>query len=105
MNVAAAQHRLIKQTQVSRICILLRQFPHVLGLQECPTWWRLYEYVNKEDRNQLLVLRRTKQDMKLGEGGEGYIANDKWCYNCGSSGHWGDVCVRDVLLPHSLTFP
>jgi len=29
--------------------------------------------------------------MKLGQGGEGYVADDEWCYNCGNPGHWGDV--------------
>lgn len=96
--MTAAQHRRIKQMQVSRIYIYFGfGFPYVPQLQECPTWWRLYEYVNEEDRIQLLVLRRTKKDMKLGEGGEGYIADDEWCYNCGDSGHWGDVCFRDTF--------
>jgi protein AIR1/2 len=29
----------------------------------------------------------------LGQGGEGYIARDACCYNCGGSGHWGDVSM------------
>ena len=29
--------------------------------------------------------------MSIGTGGEGYIAEDAWCYNCAQCGHWGDV--------------
>jgi len=35
--------------------------------------------------------RLAKKDMKLGEGGEGYVADDELCYNCGGYGHLGDV--------------
>lgn len=44
-----------------------------------------------EDRARLLDERRSKRDLELGKGGEGYIAEDEWCYNCGEVGHWGDV--------------
>ncbi|KAF9451703.1 hypothetical protein P691DRAFT_662602 [Macrolepiota fuliginosa MF-IS2] len=59
---------------------------------ECPTWWRLYIYVTEEERGQILDDRRSKRDLELGKGGEGYIAEDEWCYNCGEPGHWGDDC-------------
>ena len=65
--------------------------------QECPTWWRLYIYVADEDRAQTLNERRTKHELELGKGGEGYIAEDEWCYNCGEVGHWGDVCFESPL--------
>jgi protein AIR1/2 len=67
-------------------------------MQECPTWWRLYEYFNEEDRDRILAMRQQKRDVKLGEGGEGYVADDEWCYNCGNAGHWGDVSFRTTLL-------
>lgn len=52
--------------------------------------------------------------MRIGYGGEGYIAEDQWCYNCGDCGHLGDVkifrilvwsvanivCVQDCEAPH-----
>lgn len=59
---------------------------------ECPTWWRLYEYLASEDQTRILARRLSKKDSKLGEGGEGYVADDEWCYNCGNPGHWGDDC-------------
>ncbi|KAF5363675.1 hypothetical protein D9756_000646 [Leucocoprinus leucothites] len=60
--------------------------------QECPTWWRLYVYVTDEDRTRIMDERRKKHDLELGKGGEAYIAEDEWCYNCGDVGHWGDDC-------------
>ncbi|KAI9467292.1 hypothetical protein BJY52DRAFT_1201603 [Lactarius psammicola] len=59
---------------------------------ECPTIWRLYEYVTEREREAILRHRESKQSLALGEGGEGYIAPDEWCYNCGNSGHLGDDC-------------
>ncbi|KAF9009090.1 hypothetical protein BDQ17DRAFT_1275502 [Cyathus striatus] len=59
---------------------------------ECPTWWRLYEYLTEEERSKVISLRLSKKKLKLGEGGEGYVADDEWCYNCGYCGHWGDDC-------------
>ncbi|KAK7049536.1 hypothetical protein VNI00_005567 [Paramarasmius palmivorus] len=69
---------------------------------ECPTVWRLYEYVTESDRNQTLKTRRSKKKLLLGQGGEGYIAEDLWCYNCGGSGHWGDDCKA---IPHNGDVP
>lgn len=60
-------------------------------LQECPTWWRIYEYLTEDERLDSLDARRRKRGLTLGQGGEGYVADDEWCYRCGNSGHWGDV--------------
>ncbi|PPQ73548.1 hypothetical protein CVT26_010358 [Gymnopilus dilepis] len=59
---------------------------------ECPTLWRLYKYFSVEERSSIISIRQSKKEFALGEGGEGYIADDEWCYNCGSYGHWGDDC-------------
>jgi protein AIR1/2 len=64
---------------------------------ECPSWWRLYEYVTDEENTRVTKLREEKKTLALGNGGEGYIGDDPWCYNCGSRGHWGDDCDE---LPH-----
>ncbi|TFK43553.1 hypothetical protein BDQ12DRAFT_731560 [Crucibulum laeve] len=69
---------------------------------ECPTWWRLYEYMADEERVITISTRKSKRKLKLGEGGEGYIADDEWCYNCGNSGHWGDDCHE---APARYDFP
>ncbi|CAA7259740.1 unnamed protein product [Cyclocybe aegerita] len=72
---------------------------------ECPTWWRLYEYFSVEEQAHILTHRQAKKDMKLGQGGEGYVADDEWCYNCGDCGHWGDDCeentVNQTMREHS----
>ncbi|KAI9447747.1 hypothetical protein H4582DRAFT_1801919 [Lactarius indigo] len=65
---------------------------HAHNTNECPTIWRLYEYVTDREREAILRHRESKQSLALGEGGEGYIAHDEWCYNCGNSGHLGDDC-------------
>ena len=51
----------------------------------------MYQYVEDEDRQEILRVRETKRVLAFGEGGEGYIATDEWCYNCGECGHLGDV--------------
>ncbi|KAF8812458.1 hypothetical protein BYT27DRAFT_7182901 [Phlegmacium glaucopus] len=61
---------------------------------ECPTWWRLYEYLASEDQTRTFARRLSRKGVKLGQGGEGYVADDEWCYNCGNSGHWGDDCYE-----------
>ena len=68
------------------------------ALQECPSWWRLYEYVSDEERSRLVKVRKEKKDLELGGGGEGYIGDDPWCYNCGGIGHWGDVRKQQISL-------
>ncbi len=67
------------------------------GEQECPTLWRIYEYVADEERHEILREREAKRTLPLGGGGEGYIATDEWCYNCGGSGHLGDVRSTNSL--------
>jgi len=37
-----------------------------------------------EDQTRTFARRLSKKDLKLGEGGEGYVADDEWCYNCGN---------------------
>ncbi|KAI0320212.1 hypothetical protein OF83DRAFT_628622 [Amylostereum chailletii] len=60
----------------------------------CPTLWRLYEYVTDAERKTILQARDEKQSLALGQGGEGYIARDEWCYNCGGPDHLGDDCTN-----------
>jgi protein AIR1/2 len=55
----------------------------------------MYLYLSDEGKSKVISFREEKQKLKLGEGGEGYIANDEWCYNCGNYGHWGDVRLQD----------
>ncbi|KAF7433414.1 hypothetical protein PC9H_005366 [Pleurotus ostreatus] len=59
---------------------------------DCPTLWRMYDYVSEGTREQIMQFRESCRDLNIGEGGEGYIVNDLWCYNCGETGHWGDDC-------------
>lgn len=58
----------------------------------CPTLWRIYTYLTDTERDAVLADRRAQQDLPFDEGGEGFIASDHWCYNCGHSGHLGDDC-------------
>ncbi|KAF8530894.1 hypothetical protein JB92DRAFT_2854209 [Gautieria morchelliformis] len=58
----------------------------------CPSLWRIYTYLTAADREAVLVDRESKRDLAFDNGGEGYIAHDHWCYNCGESGHLGDDC-------------
>ncbi|TCD63871.1 hypothetical protein EIP91_004810 [Steccherinum ochraceum] len=69
--------------------------------KECPTLWRMYEYVDDNDRQEILRSREQKAELNIGEGGEGYIARDEWCYNCGEIGHLGDDCDE----PHPYDVP
>ncbi|KAH6914929.1 hypothetical protein BKA70DRAFT_559493 [Coprinopsis sp. MPI-PUGE-AT-0042] len=59
---------------------------------ECPTWWRMYLYLSDDAQAKVLSYRKDRQGTRLGEGGEGYIADDQWCYMCGNLGHLGDDC-------------
>ncbi|KEP54349.1 zinc knuckle protein [Rhizoctonia solani 123E] len=60
--------------------------------QRCPEQFKTYVYLSEEERLQLLKKREALKDLAFGDGGEGYIAQHIWCYNCGNSGHWGDDC-------------
>ncbi|KAJ6539306.1 hypothetical protein B0H19DRAFT_1269632 [Mycena capillaripes] len=71
---------------------------HTKQASECPTLWRLYVYLEDEEHERILQARKTKKGLSLGQGGEGYIADDAWCYNCGGSGHWGDVSESPPIL-------
>ncbi|KAJ7498948.1 hypothetical protein FB451DRAFT_1203606 [Mycena latifolia] len=71
---------------------------------ECPGLWRLYVYVEDIEQERILRTRKDKKDLPLGQGGEGYIADDEWCYNCGGAGHWGDDC-REFYHPEPLVEP
>lgn len=51
----------------------------------------MYKYVEDEERQAVLHAREGKRILAFGQGGEGYIAPDEWCYNCGDYGHLGDV--------------
>lgn len=55
--------------------------------------WRQYVYVTDNERNDILRQREEMRALGLGQGGEGYIAGDDWCYNCGSANHLGDVSL------------
>ncbi|KAH8982399.1 hypothetical protein EDB92DRAFT_122825 [Lactarius akahatsu] len=77
---------------------------HTHNTNECPTIWRLYEYVTEREREAILRHREARRSLALGEGGEGYIAHDEWCYNCGNSGHLGDDC-KDPRPHDTLAAP
>lgn len=55
--------------------------------------------MDAEERLATLAAREAKSELKIGEGGEGYIATELWCYNCGEEGHLGDVRI----LPFTTT--
>ena len=60
-------------------------------LQECPTLWRIYDYLSDKERDLALEDREAKKNLALGLGGEGYIGSVDWCFNCGDGDHLGDV--------------
>ncbi|KAI5124738.1 hypothetical protein M0805_005373 [Coniferiporia weirii] len=62
------------------------------SIKECPTLWRMYEYVDDAEREATLQSRRAREVHQVDQGGEGYIGEDPWCYNCGDDGHLGDDC-------------
>jgi len=59
----------------------------------------MYEYVSDKERLRILYAREAKQHLGIGQGGEGYIGRDSWCYNCGGLGHWGDVSMVFMIPP------
>ncbi|EKM59927.1 uncharacterized protein PHACADRAFT_250735 [Phanerochaete carnosa HHB-10118-sp] len=61
-------------------------------INECPTLWRIYTYVEEPERLEILAAREQKRELEIGEGGEGYIGPEDWCYDCGECGHLGDDC-------------
>ncbi|KIY42907.1 hypothetical protein FISHEDRAFT_63095 [Fistulina hepatica ATCC 64428] len=65
--------------------------------KQCPNLWRVYTYRSVEEREAALLRRDQAQFLDLGEGGEGYIGEEAWCYNCATMGHWGDDCERKRL--------
>lgn len=60
--------------------------------------WRLYEYVDDDQRQEIIRSREEKAELGIGEGGEGYIGPEDWCYNCGDVGHLGDVRGPFIFL-------
>ena len=51
-----------------------------------------------------LVKQAKKSHLDFANGGEGFIAWDRMCFECGESGHWGFVRVeRSVLSVRSVT--
>ncbi|KAJ6613481.1 hypothetical protein B0H10DRAFT_2048694 [Mycena sp. CBHHK59/15] len=81
-----------------------RCYATVHQTSECPTLWRLYVYVDDAEQGRIVRARQDKKNLSLGQGGEGYIADDEWCYNCGTAGHWGDDC-EDFYHPQALVEP
>ncbi|KII94762.1 hypothetical protein PLICRDRAFT_47774 [Plicaturopsis crispa FD-325 SS-3] len=69
---------------------------------ECPTIWRIYEYLTDEEHVAVLQRREGKRELGIGNGGEGFVGGEQWCYNCGFAGHLGDDC-NDA--PHPGDFP
>jgi protein AIR1/2 len=68
---------------------------------ECPSLWRVYEYLSDRGRQEVCEVRAAAAKLSLLEGGAAYIAADEWCYFCGESGHLGDVsrcCMASVLV-------
>lgn len=46
--------------------------------------------------------RKSKRHLGFDNGGEGYIARDHWCYNCGENGHLGDVSYEMCFMSVSF---
>lgn len=47
--------------------------------------------MNDEERIVIMQSREGKKQLTIGDGGEGYIGEEMWCYNCANTGHLGDV--------------
>ncbi|KAJ7095360.1 hypothetical protein B0H15DRAFT_829198 [Mycena belliarum] len=67
----------------------------------------MYVYVEDTEQKRIVQARKDRKGLALGQGGEGYIADDEWCYNCGGAGHWGDVSsiYKSVDSAHADTWP
>ncbi|PFH52703.1 hypothetical protein AMATHDRAFT_107883, partial [Amanita thiersii Skay4041] len=102
INATCPNRRAIRGTDVDRYNDCDRCGSQQHKMNECPTWWRLYEYVTDKERSSIIRVREEKKDLTLGAGGESYISSDPWCYNCGDIGHWGDDCEE---LPHRHDIP
>lgn len=102
INKTCPQRFTIRGTQVNNYDDCDRCGSSRHHTNECPTLWRLYHYVSDADRETILRVREEKSVLGVGNGGEGYIATDEWCYNCGESGHLGDDCNS---LPHPPDHP
>ena len=84
----------------NRPCILDTHTLHALiSVQNCPSLWRIYTYLTDAEREIVLDNRESKSRLGFNHGGEGYIARDQWCYNCGECGHLGDVSYVSYLFP------
>lgn len=57
----------------------------------------MYEYLGDTERDATLKSRKEKEILPIGKGGEGFIGEDYWCYNCGGEGHLGDVSHNHQL--------
>ncbi|KAF5388025.1 hypothetical protein D9615_000391 [Tricholomella constricta] len=102
VNATCPNRRAARRGEINRYDDCDRCGSEFHKTNECPTLWRLYDYLTEEARKLMLQTRKQKQRLNIGEGGEGYIADDEWCYNCGSCGHWGDDCQD---LPHRDDLP
>lgn len=87
------------------VSILPCHFPLTLSIiQSCPNLWRRYSYLSAREREEALQHRATRIGLKLGEGGEGFIAWNAECFVCGDIGHWGYVSSRSILIhPSDIT--
>jgi len=90
MIVTDVAPRIIGLTCVETYPLLIWMSKWLLA-QECPTLWRIYQYVTDEERNLIKKSREEKKQFSTGRGGEGFIGTDEWCYNCANTGHLGDV--------------
>ena len=58
--------------------------------------------MNDEERILIMQSREEKKQHAIGEGGEGYISREMWCYNCANTGHLGDVSTK---MPMTIRHP
>ena len=57
--------------------------------QTCPTLWRVYVY--RSEKSQQRELENREDSSSWEREAVGGDSHDEWCYNCGGSGHFGDV--------------